>query len=141
MRAISRLRRPGSASDRPSRTARSHPLPAAKDGFEAGDAGARHGDADFDHAPQIDEDALLKRVGSLGEPVDGVQADNAADGGKGAGAKNEVEDYPIAAGALDAAEGWDGEDKDPNVCYYVESGCRCGQVVSATPGISGRVSW
>jgi hypothetical protein len=98
----------------------SHPLAAAEDGFEGRDAGAGYGDADLDHAPQVNQDAFLERVRGLGVAVDGVQAHHATDGGKGAGAENEEESDLFAVGPLDGPQrgNWKGE--DPYVCDDVE---------------------
>jgi hypothetical protein len=51
-----------------------------------------------------------------------VQADDGRDRGEGADAEEQEQGQPLAPGALDRAEGFDGQDQDPDVGYDVEDG-------------------
>ena len=102
------------------RRARNPSLTPAENGLERRHTRAGYGNGDLDHGPEVNEDAFAEGIDGHGVRVDGVQANDGGDRGKGADAEDEEEGVFLAGGPVDGAEGFDGEEEDPDVGYYVE---------------------
>lgn len=97
---------------------------ADEDGLEGGRAGAADSDADLDHAPHVEDDAVVERIRRQRVLVDGVQADQRRDGCEGADAEDHDEGHLLPARAVHARERPDGQAQDPHIRCDVEGrGC------------------
>lgn len=124
-RSGSRLRDTRLARDRTGRPSGSHPLAAAKHRLQCRNAGASHGNADLDHAPQVDQNALFERVLGLGVAVNGVETYYAADCSKGTSPKDEEKGDLLSTWALNGPQRRNGKSQDPYIGYDVERRCCC----------------